>query len=135
MLGHEMTFRTASAAFVVVAAACVAAPFAGATSAIDKAPPVVVALKSGGTVIGAKLRYRVRDDRGRTAESLTVWRGNHKLVLIETSMSRVDPKKVYWVSWRPGYGYQGRYRFCVVARDAAGKSSSRSCNWLNVALR
>lgn len=127
-----MNVRTAAALLVAVFTAALAAPLAGAA---DQAPPVVVALKSGGTVIGAKLRYRVRDDRGYASETLTVWRGNHKLVLIETAMAKVDPKKVYWVSWRPGYGYQGRYRFCIVARDRAGKSSSRSCNWLNVALR
>lgn len=128
-----MSLRRASAAVLLAVLVCLAAaPFA---LAADKAPPVVVALRSGGTVIDAKLRYRVRDDRGRTAETLTVWKGNHKLVMMETSMARVDPKKVYWVSWRPGYGYQGRYRFCVVARDAAGKSSSRSCNWLRISLR
>lgn len=125
-----MTVRASAAALLAVLGVLIAAPFAFAA---DKAPPVVVALRSSGTVLSTHLRYRVRDDRGRTRETITVWRGNHKLVLIQTALSRVDPKKVYWVNWRPGYGAAARYRFCVVARDAVGKSSSRSCNWLHVA--
>ena len=83
--------------------------------------------RSGRTV---KLTYRVRDDRGRTAEQILVYRGRSLVARLRRTLRPTDSASAYWVTWRaPRRPLSGR--FCVRAADAAGNSSA-SCASLRV---
>jgi subtilisin family serine protease len=77
-----------------------------------------------------KLRYRVRDDRGRTAEQISVYRGRSRIARLRRTLRPTDSASVYWVQWRAPWRAM-RGRFCVRAADAAGNGST-SCASLRV---
>jgi subtilisin family serine protease len=97
----------------------------------DTVAPVVRAYpvtgRRGRTV---KLTYRVRDDRGRTAEQILVYRGRSLLARLRRTLRPTDGASAYWVTWRaPRQPMRGR--FCVRAADGAGNTST-SCAVLRV---
>ena len=77
-----------------------------------------------------KLTYRVRDDRGRTAEQILVYRGRSLVARLRRTLRPTDNASVYWVQWRAPWRPM-RGRFCVRAVDAAGNGST-SCASLRV---
>jgi subtilisin family serine protease len=77
-----------------------------------------------------KLTYRVRDDRGRTAEQILVYRGRSLVARLRRTLRPTDNASAYWVTWRaPRRAMRGR--FCVRAADGAGNTST-SCAVLRV---
>jgi hypothetical protein len=77
-----------------------------------------------------KLGYRVRDDRGRTAEQISFFRGSTLVKTFVRPLRDTDDAVEYWVTWRaPRRPLRGR--FCVRAADAAGNVST-SCAPLRV---
>jgi hypothetical protein len=77
-----------------------------------------------------KLRYRVADDRGETAERIVVYRGARTLRTISRGERPTENALPYWVTWRaPRTRLAGR--FCVRAVDPAGNSAT-SCASLRV---
>jgi serine protease len=97
----------------------------------DTLAPVVrayAAVGRRGRVV--KLGYRVRDDRGRTAEKITFFRGSTLVKTFVRPLRDTDDAVEYWVTWRaPRRPVRGR--FCVRAADAAGNVST-SCAALRV---
>jgi thermitase len=72
-----------------------------------------------------KLRYRVRDDSGATAESIRIYRGRTLLKTISRALRPTEDSVAYWVAWRaPRRRVRGH--FCVRAADRAGNKST-SC--------
>jgi len=76
-----------------------------------------------------KLSYRVRDDRGSTAESILVYRGARVVTKLSRGLRQTDDSVAYWVAWRPRIRMTGR--FCVRASDTAGNAAV-SCAPLRV---
>jgi thermitase len=77
-----------------------------------------------------KLTYRVRDDRGRTAEQILVYRGRSLVARLRRTLRPTDSASTYWMTWRaPRRPMRGR--FCVRAADGAGNTST-SCASLRV---
>jgi hypothetical protein len=72
-----------------------------------------------------KLTYRVRDDRGETAEQVSVYRGRSLVKKLGRTLRPTDDTVVSWLAWRaPRRRLLGR--FCVRAADRAGNAST-SC--------
>jgi subtilisin family serine protease len=97
----------------------------------DTAAPFVRAYpvtgRRGRTV---RLTYRVRDDRGRTAEQIFVYRGRSRIARLRRTLRPTESASVYWVTWRaPRMAMRGR--FCVRAADGAGNVRT-SCASLRV---
>ena len=77
-----------------------------------------------------KLRYRVLDDRGETAERISVFRGRVLVKTFSRALRQTDDSVAFWVGWRaPRRRFVGR--FCVRASDRAGNNST-SCASLRV---
>ena len=77
-----------------------------------------------------KLSYRVRDDRGQTAERISVYGGARLLKTIRRGLRQTDDAVAYWIAWRaPRRLIRGR--FCVAATDQSGNKST-SCARLRV---
>jgi hypothetical protein len=72
-----------------------------------------------------KLSYRVRDERGETAERITVYRGPKAVATVTRGLRQTESSLPYWVAWRaPRTRFVGR--FCVRATDGAGNAAT-SC--------
>jgi Divergent InlB B-repeat domain len=103
---------------------------------VDTSPPRIVTLRATarhGAV--AQLRYRVFDDSKASRVNATVLAGKGKATLARLSvpLAPVDYRRVYALRWKVPKGLQpGRRLFCVVATDAAGNTSKRSCSALVV---
>lgn len=96
----------------------------------DTSAPTVKALASAGKRGKAvRLRYRVRDDSGRSRETVTVKRGRRVLATVRGRLDAADADVLYYfVTWRvPKTLPKSTLTFCVQAFDAAGNSSSQSC--------
>jgi len=77
-----------------------------------------------------KLTYRVRDDRGETAEQVSVYSGRSLVKRLGRTLRPTDDTVVSWLAWRaPRRRLLGR--FCVRAADRAGNAST-SCARLTV---
>ena len=77
-----------------------------------------------------KLGYRVRDDRGETAETISVYRGARLVRTIARPLRQTDDSVPYWAAWRaPRTRMTGR--FCVRASDGA-RNVATSCAPLRV---
>ena len=77
-----------------------------------------------------KLRYRVEDDRGETAERILVYRGRVLARTYSRPLRQTESSIDYWVAWRaPSRRFAGR--FCVQASDRAGNAAT-SCAALRV---
>jgi len=102
----------------------------------DTTAPRVRALPSTGRRGGpARLRYRVTDDGGRSAEQVTVFRARKALARLRSPVHPAVPGRALYnfVTWRvPGGLRGGRLRFCVTAADAAGNRSRASCAALRI---
>jgi subtilisin family serine protease len=107
------------------------APLPPQVTAPDTLAPVVrayAAVGRRGRIL--KLTYRVRDDRGRTSERITFYRGARLLKTVVRPLRDTDDATSYWLAWRaPRRALRGR--FCVRAVDAAGNVSA-SCAPLRV---
>jgi len=73
-----------------------------------------------------RLRYRVSDNRGQTAERITVFRKTKKLSVYKRRLRTTLPQIAYSVIWHAPRK-AGKYRFCVRATDAAGNHSKTAC--------
>jgi subtilisin family serine protease len=100
-----------------------------------KTPDTVAPFVRAYPVVGrrgrtVKLTYRVRDDRGQTAERVTVYRGRSLIARLARMMRPTDDATVYWVAWHaPWRRMLGR--FCVRAIDSAGNAKT-SCASLRI---
>lgn len=106
-------------------------PVLPVTNTPDTTAPVVrvypVTGRRGRTV---RLTYRVRDDRGRTAEQISVYRGRARIARLRRTLRPTENASTYWVTWRAPWRAM-RGRFCVRAADGAGNSAT-SCASLRV---
>jgi hypothetical protein len=94
---------------------------------VDRTPPALTALQSSGRH-GAvmRLRYRVRDDRGVTAETVNIFRAGQRVAQRTSPFGPTTLSPFHYVSWRvPNSG--SKFSFCVRSRDRAGNKSARSC--------
>jgi hypothetical protein len=97
----------------------------------DVTAPVVHAYRAHGRHGKAlRLRYRVRDNRGHTAERVTVYRRTKALKRFSRPLRATDSATAYWVVWRPRS--RGSYRFCVRATDSAKNRSRLVCAAVSV---
>jgi hypothetical protein len=89
------------------------------------APAVHVFAASGRAKRTVRLRYRVGDNSGKTAERILVYRKTKVLKTFARPLRTTDNAVAYWV----GYAFRtrGAYRFCVRATDAAGNKSPLRC--------
>jgi subtilisin family serine protease len=104
------------------------------TSALtsDKSAPAVhvyAARARHGTIV--RLRYRVHDDKGETAEKISVYRRTRVLRQLSRPLRPTGNAVVYWISWRAPR-LRGSYRFCVRATDSAGNRSPLACASVSV---
>jgi hypothetical protein len=91
----------------------------------DRRAPHVVAYDSAG-LRGkvARLDYWVLDGRGRTADRIRIYRGNHLLKVIRRRLRDSNPFDQSHVTWRVPKHLRGHLRFTVRAADAAGNRSN-----------
>ncbi|HUK93678.1 MAG TPA: S8 family serine peptidase [Gaiellaceae bacterium] len=78
-----------------------------------------------------RLRYRVSDDRGETAERITVYRKSKKLSIYRRRLRATLSQIAYSVIWHAPRK-AGKYRFCVVATDSADNHSKPACAAIRV---
>ena len=101
---------------------------------VDRDPPKIRTI--GGSAKrgkAAELRYRVFDDSGRSAETLTITKGKTVIGRVAVRLKPVDYKHTYTVTWRvPVKTAKGKLVYCGVATDAAGNASKRSCSTLRI---
>lgn len=101
----------------------------------DRVAPVVQALPSVGRPgASAQLRYRVREQAGRSRETATVFRGRTRLATVRGRMHVVEPDVLfYFLPWRvPMNVKAGALRFCVQSVDPTGNRSRPSCAPLRI---
>jgi len=99
----------------------------------DRTPPRVRALASTGAAGGtAKLRYTVFDESGRAGEVITVLDGRRVAATVRTKVAARRATAVQVRSWRVPPAFRRKLTFCVVARDAAGNRSAKSCAPLTI---
>ena len=72
-----------------------------------------------------RLRYRVRDESGRTSERLFVYRKAKLLKSFTRPLRTTDDAVAYWVGFK--FATRGSYRYCVRASDSAGNRSPLAC--------
>lgn len=107
----------------------------GSTTACspDTTPPAVHALPSnvpaGGT---GHLRYQVSDNCGQTSDHIVVYSHYKAITRITTRLSASRPGVNYYVTWHVPRRARLPLTFCVVAFDAAGNASRRSCARISV---
>ena len=90
----------------------------------DRRAPHVIAYPADG-VHGkvATLDYWVLDGRGRTGETIRIFRGRRLLKVIHQGLHNSNPFDLSNISWRVPRDIRGRLRFSVSAADAAGNRS------------
>lgn len=95
----------------------------------ETVPPKVGALPSSGKRGRlAILRYRVSDNSGRAAGTITILRGRSVVARTRQKLASVRPGKIYRAGWLvPRSLAPGTLRFCVIAVDEAGNRSKQSC--------
>jgi hypothetical protein len=100
----------------------------------DHRAPHVVAWPSSG-VHGrvAKLHYSALDGRGKTAETIRIYRRGKLVKTIRVHLRDSNPFQERTASWRIPRKLRGRLRFSVRSVDAAGNRSSAS--WAQLAVR
>lgn len=98
-----------------------------------RAPHVTAyrALATHGKV--AELAYWVLDGRGRTAETIRIYRGSRVLKTIRVPLSDSNPFVTSQAAWRVPRYLRGRLRYSVRAVDAAGNRSKLS--WARLVIR
>jgi hypothetical protein len=81
----------------------------------------------------AALKYLVLDGRGRTAETVRIYRGSRLLKTIHVPLSDSNPFVTSHVTWRVPRDVRGQLRYSVRSVDAAGNQSKLS--WARLAIR
>lgn len=81
----------------------------------------------------AVLRYWVLDGRGRTAQTVRIYRGTRLLKTIRVPLSDSNPFVTSRVSWRVPRKLSGLLRYSVRSVDAAGNRSKPS--WARLVIR
>jgi hypothetical protein len=80
----------------------------------------------------ATLNYQTLDGRGRTADTIRIYRGRRLLKTIRRPLRDSNPFKLSHVAWRVPRTLGGRLRFSVRSADAAGNKSNRRWALLSV---
>ncbi len=95
----------------------------------DVAAPTVKALRATGSAGSwIAMRFRLRDDSGKTHERIRVFRPNGRVLWsFDTELAPSQAGRVYWVAWQAPRNVGLRLRFCVRAWDEAGNGSKPSC--------
>jgi hypothetical protein len=97
-----------------------------APSAADRKPPIVhVYAASGRHRKLLRLRYRVRDNGGKTSERVFVYRQKKVLKTFARPLRTTDDAVAYWVGFK--FPARGSYRYCVRATDGARNHSPLVC--------
>lgn len=81
----------------------------------------------------AELNYWVLDGRGKTAETVRIYRGSRLLKTIRVPLSDSNPFVTSHVSWRVPRELRGSLRYSVRSVDAAGNRSK--LNWARLVIR
>ena len=91
----------------------------------DRRAPHVIAFSASG-VHGrlVRLSYWALDGRGRTVDTIRVYRGNRLLKTIRRTLGDTNPFDTSHVTWRVPENVRGRLRFSVRSADAAGNAST-----------
>jgi hypothetical protein len=90
----------------------------------DRRAPHVLAYDSvGSRGRVAELDYWVLDGRGRTADTIRIYRGKRLLKVIRRRLHNSNPFDQSHVAWRIPKNVHGHLRFSVRAADAAGNRS------------
>jgi hypothetical protein len=72
----------------------------------------------------ARVAYWVLDGRGRTAETIRVYRRSRVIATIRRPLGETNPFELTHVSWRVPHKVRGTLRLSVVSVDAAGNRSN-----------
>lgn len=80
----------------------------------------------------ARLTYWVLDGRGKTAETIRIYRGRRLLKTIQRPLRASNPFDLSQVSWRVPRTVRGKVRFSVRAQDAAGNKSPLRWAYLRI---
>lgn len=120
----------------MIGSTSVLATFEASGGAADTSAPAVRALASRGRRgKPAQLRYVVRDDSGKSTESVSVDRRGKVIARLKRPLGPAQAGKAlyHFVTWRvPPKLARGLLRFCVRATDAAGNRSKTSCAALRI---
>jgi hypothetical protein len=79
------------------------------------------------------LTYQTLDGRGRTADTIRIYRGKRLLRTIRRRLRDSNPFELSHVSWRVPRTLRGRLRFSVRSTDAAGNESN--LGWASLSVR
>jgi len=79
------------------------------------------------------LTYQTLDGRGKTADTIRIYRGKRLLKTIRRPLRDSNPFELSHVSWRVPRSLHGRLRFSVRSADAAGNESNLS--WAPFSVR
>lgn len=80
----------------------------------------------------ATLTYQALDGRGKTADTVRIYRGKRLLKTIRRPLRDSNPFTLAHVAWRVPRVLRGRLRFSVRSADAAGNESNLGWAALNV---
>jgi hypothetical protein len=81
----------------------------------------------------ATLTYQPLDGRGKTADTVRIYRGRRLLKTIRRPLRDSNPFKLSHVTWRVPRTLRGRLRFSVRSADAAGNESN--LRWTSLSIR
>jgi hypothetical protein len=98
-----------------------------------RAPHVIVWPSTGVHGKVAKLRFSALDGRGKTGETIRIYRQARLLKTIRVRLRNTNPFVEQAASWRVPRTLRGRLRFSVRAFDAAGNRSP--LRWASVVVR
>lgn len=80
----------------------------------------------------ATLTYQALDGRGKTADTIRIYRGKRLLKTIRRPLRDSNPFKLSHAAWRVPVTLHGRLRFSVRSADAAGNQSNLGWALLSV---
>jgi hypothetical protein len=80
----------------------------------------------------ATLTYQTLDGRGKTADTIRIYRGKRLLKTIRRPLRDSNPFELSHVAWRVPRTLRGRLRFSVRSADAAGNKSNVRWGFLTV---
>ena len=81
----------------------------------------------------ATLTYQALDGRGKTADTIRIYRGSRLLKTIRRALRDSNPFELSHVTWRVPATLRGRLRFSVRSTDAAGNRSN--LGWAHLVVR
>ena len=79
------------------------------------------------------LTYQTLDGRGKTADTIRIYRGKRLLKTIRRPLRDSNPFQLSHVAWRVPRTLRGRLRFSVRSADAAGNKSN--LRWASLSIR